>query len=149
MPSDSTNQDLPSTDSEQLSHPTSHTLLCSTVAVMSTLTICLLCHSCKSKSVRDWKFQKILANYKGTWFSAFKGMKCKIVYSFRRESKNYNLRTNNKKSCHEITVLLPLIDRYKCQKLGRIHNFPKIMLSSLVSINNNAGCELFESNFRG
>lgn len=110
--SDSVDQDLPPTDTEKLSHPTYHMLLFSTIAVMSSLTIYHLRHPCKS--VRDWKFQKILKTYKATWFSSVKGMGYKTDCSFKTESKNSYLRTN-KKLFHEIVILLPLIDRYKCQ----------------------------------
>ena len=118
------------------SHPTYHMLLCSTVAVMSSLTICLLRHPCKS--TRDWKFQKILKNYKTRWFSAVKGMGYKIGCSFKTEPKNSYLRTN-KKIIPWNSNVIALNWQIQMSKLDRIHHFPKIMLSSVASVNNNAG----------
>ena len=120
----------------ELSHPTCHMLLCSTVAVKSFRTICLPRHPCKS--IRDWKFQKILKNYKARWFSAVKGMGYKIGCSFKSESKNSYLRTN-KKIIPWNSNIIALNWQIQMSKPDRIHHFPKITLSSVASVNNNAG----------
>ena len=123
------------TDTEKVPHPTYHTLPCSTVAAMSSPTIGLLHHPCKS--VRDWKFQKILKNYSPTWFSAVKGMGYKIDCSLKSEAKNSYLRTN-KNIIPGNSNIIALTWQRQTSKLDRMHHFPKIMLSSVASVNNNA-----------